>query len=105
MLFFDQTFQVNKDVFNNVIRLSPKGIKDPYTVIVEFFNSYSLAEIRELLYKAQRVGLATENTEFFEPSDRSNLIFGLERLEQLAEAAYLIHQSKKPKKKKKTRKL
>jgi hypothetical protein len=93
MLFFDQTFAQNQDVFNSIMRLSKEEIADPYLVVNEFFDRYTLSEIRRLFYNLHRVAITTENTEFVEPINRSNMQFKLESIEQLIEAASLLQTS------------
>jgi hypothetical protein len=93
MLFFDQTFAQNKDVFNQIMRLSKEEIANPYLVFKVFFDRHTLSEIRQLLYNLHRVANTTENTEFLEPIKRSNMQFKLESIEQLIEAASLLQTS------------
>ena len=64
MLFCDQTFQENKDVFNQIMRLSKKEAEDPYSVFEAFFDSHSLSAIRELFYNLHRVAITTKTMNF-----------------------------------------
>lgn len=101
MIFFEETYKVNRDAFNNILRLSPEEIAKPHKVIKTFFDRYNLSDVRQLFYSLHRVAITTENDEFFEPVDRSNMQFELESIEQLVEAVSLLQSNKKLKKKKK----
>jgi hypothetical protein len=94
MLFFEETFTQNKDVFNQVMRLSQEEIDNPYLALTTFFDRHTLSEIRQVLYNLHRVAITTENTEFFDPVNRSNMQFTLENIEQLIEATSLLVQKR-----------
>jgi hypothetical protein len=107
MLFTDETFSINADVYNKIMLLSKEEVSNPQLMLKQFFDYYSLASIREYLYNVKRVTLTTEDDEFIKPKQRSSLIFFLERIEQLVEASSLIaasHQKPITRAKRKTNK-
>lgn len=71
--------------------------KDPLQAISDIFNAFTLVSGREHIADLLRCALTTENDEFSEPNQRDNIISFTERLEELLEAAYLLHsKNKKP---------
>ena len=79
------------EISNQLLRLTPDQQVDPKKVLAEFFATYHLKDVRELMWEWLCSGLSHGGTWFPEGIDRSNLIFLYENLEKLAEASYLLH--------------
>lgn len=86
---------------NCLHRLNAEEIHDPYAVLGQFFSTYHLKDLREVLWEWLSSALGN-NGSYETRLDRSNLLFLYESLEKMAEAAYVIHRrsSRKTKSKK-----
>lgn len=87
--------------YNQPIRLTEKQVKDPDSVLKEFFTWYHLDDLRQLLWEWMQVAITTENDVYETSRDRSNLLFFYRNMETLIEAAFLVKQQQETKKKKK----
>src|SRR6266852_2019278 len=79
--------QVHK---NQLLKLNEEERNNPLMVIDGFFGDYHLQEVREEIQQLQQVALFTDNDTYNNARERSNLVFFCEKLEILAEAAYLL---------------
>jgi hypothetical protein len=92
----------------NTTKLEEEEIKDPYLVILRFFDYADLASIREYLWNWLKISVSgTFNTKMITKHERYDMIYFFEHIEKLVEAVHLIklreledEKSKKEKKKK-----
>lgn len=99
-----QTCNKQKQNHNQLIRLTKEQQQEPAAVLSYFFECYHLKDLRELLWDWLLTALSSDNATYAQGRERSNLIFLYEKLESLAEAAFLMQQyppAKKGKQKKK----
>ena len=88
--------------FNNApVRLSKEELKNPGKVLSCFFGAYHLHEIRHHLGALTEIGLTKENTHYDTAKERDSLLWFYYQIETMIEAAWLMHQTKKSKKKQK----
>ena len=100
-----QACNKQKQIHNQLLRLTKEQQQEPGAVLTYFFECYHLKDLRELLWDWLLTALSSDNTTYAKGRERSNLIFLYEKLESLVEAAYLMHQhqpAKKGKRKKKS---
>ncbi|WP_315818746.1 hypothetical protein [Paraflavitalea speifideaquila] len=97
-----QTSNKQKQNCNQLFRLTKEQVQEPTAVLNYFFECYHLKDLRELLWDWLLTALGSDNGTYAKGRERSNLIFLYEKLESLAEAAYLLQQP--PSKKHKSRK-
>ncbi|WP_127131293.1 hypothetical protein [Pseudoflavitalea rhizosphaerae] len=76
--------------FNKPVRLTREQKKNPSAVILEFFTTYHLDDIRHLLWQWIEAAMTSDGDQFESPSDRSDLLFFYRNLELMSEAAYMI---------------
>lgn len=74
---------------NELARLTKEQKENPLSVLDNFFDTYHLHDLREVLWEWLTAGLTSDRA-FSSARDRSNLIFLYEHVESLAEAAYLL---------------
>jgi len=89
------------DFYNQPIRLTEEQMKEPMTVIQEFFRNFHLIDVRQKLWNWFETAITTEDGLFDEAMERSGLVHFYNQLEELAEAAYLIDQQARKKGRKK----
>ena len=92
-----QHFHLHMDFYNQPIRLTEEQMKEPMTVIQEFFRNFHLIDVRQNLWNWFETALTTEDGLFDGGLERSRLIHFYTQLEELAEAAYLIDQRERKK--------
>jgi len=95
-----QHFELHPEFYNQPIRLKDEKPKE---VVKNFFEAYTLSEIRQHLWNMVEVSIATDYYLFQESSDRDSIVWFYSQIEELIEAAYMMDQKKtkkKPKKKK-----
>ncbi len=80
---------------NQLARLTKEQQVNPLLVLENFFTTYHLKDVREVLWEWLTAGLTNERA-YNDARDRSNLIFLYEHVESLAEAAYVILKDRKP---------
>jgi len=77
-------------------KLSKEEIENPYDVIDNFFDFAHLPQIRDELWEMLK--LTVTSSYHIQPRrDRANLLYFYEKLEQLIEAAHVIHRKKNEK--------
>lgn len=85
-------YQHNR-LFDQPIFLSEEEMKDPYTVILEFFSDYRLGEIREINHNMVHVCLTSGSPPYQDASERDRLLEYRGREEKVLEAIrYRFHQ-------------
>lgn len=99
-----QACNKQKQEHNQLIRLTKEQQQEPTAVLTYFFECYHLKDLRELLWDWLLTALGSDNGTYAKGRERSNLIFLYEKLELLAEAAYLMHQNQPVKKGKRKKK-
>lgn len=81
------------------ILLCEDEIKQPEKVFAHFFDCYHLPEIREQLWDYITGLMGSREADDFSWMDRINAMTFYRELETFLEAAWLLHQKKKTKKK------
>jgi len=81
----------NKDFYGHPFLLTEEQKKKPLEVINGFFESLRLYEAREDLANLLKMALTSEGDEFSEPSQRANVIYFCQLIEELMEAAYILN--------------
>lgn len=76
---------------HHLLRLSKEEQQAPVDVINVFFDCYHLKDLHEVLWDWLLAALGTDNGIYDRGRERSNLIFLYQKIEALAEAAYLLH--------------
>lgn len=96
----------NKPKLNEqlLLRLTDAQQAHPASVFVHFFECYHLKDVRELLWDWLLTALGSDNGVYAKGRDRSNLIFLYEKLETMAEAAWVLHKQQPPSPKRKGKK-
>jgi hypothetical protein len=84
------TFLEQKDLFDNILLLGEEEREDPMTVFERFFSDYRLHECRYILWTMVETCLTTDNAEFSNPEERSDLLTRYKDLERFLEAGNLL---------------
>jgi hypothetical protein len=90
-------FLANPAVYNKPIRIGSNA--NPYEVISAFFTAYTLSEVRSILWGMAETVITSgtiDNERYSDPKERVNVLYQYNRLEELAEAAWLINQARNP---------
>src|SRR5215471_11820975 len=85
---------------NQPLRLTDQERKNPVMVIQEFFDSYHLEEVRQLLWTWMVEVVTSQRSIANNPRDRNNNIFFYEKIEALVEAAFILKNKPRNKKNK-----
>ena len=88
-------FNRHPDWDNRPLRLTDEEKQNLYGVLDDFFSSFHLQDVRELLWDWLVAALSSESGAYESGYARSNLIFVYEKLETLIEAAYGLHRRRK----------
>lgn len=99
-----RTCNKQKQNHNQLLRLTKEQQQEPAAVLSYFFECYHLKDLRELLWDWLLTALGSDNATYAQGRERSNLIFLYEKIEALAEAAYLLCQEQPAKKNKRKKK-
>jgi hypothetical protein len=75
---------------NKPLRLTEEQRKDPVLLFIDFFDSFHLHEVREILWEWMVEVVCSHRSIACEPRDRHNNIHFYEKIEALVEAALLI---------------
>jgi hypothetical protein len=78
------------EFFNGPVRLTQQEQQDPLSVVSQFFDDFSLSEIREINEQVTHACLATDMSPFENSSERDRLICYREYQERALEAAFLL---------------
>jgi hypothetical protein len=84
------TFLEQKDLFDRILLLGEDEKMDPIIVFERFFSDYRLHECRYILWAMVETCLTTDNTEFSQPEERSDLLHRYKDLERFIEAGHLL---------------
>jgi len=85
----------NPEIFNGPLRLTVEERANPKKVFIDFFDDYSLCEIRDWLWKIVNTCQTSSDPSFDDPDKRSDLLHFGERLEALLEATSILIRQKK----------
>lgn len=91
-------FLNHPEFYNQPVYLMEEEISDPIKVIDRFFTDYSLSDIRTILDEIQEVCLTTDAPPFANGSQRSDLLFYLNNLIRILEAAFVLTETKSQRK-------
>lgn len=80
------------DWYNQPLRLNNDERQNPRLVIENFFESYHLQEVREILWNWMVEIVSSSRSIAQEGKQRNDHIYFYEKIEALVEAAFLIHQ-------------
>jgi hypothetical protein len=83
-------YNINQQIFNLPVFLSPNELQNPMAVLVNFFADSSLSEIRGHLWDMLATCITTNEPPFNESYERTELIYFLGRVEIVFEAAYVL---------------
>jgi hypothetical protein len=87
-------FLRNPEIFNSPVLLADSQLF-AFKAIDEFYGNYSLSELRHNLWKMQEVCITTDNEQYKQGKERSNLLQQVKDLEKLLEAVSIINKSTK----------
>jgi hypothetical protein len=83
-------YRTHREIFNNPILLSKEETTEPLTIIAQFFDDYSLSEIRAFNEDIDFVCLTSDKHPFDSGSERDRLLDFRQNELRLLEAAYLL---------------
>lgn len=84
--------------YNIPVKLAEEQRQHPYAVIHEFFSTYHLDDLREILSEWVQVAVTADNSVYPNAQDRSNLFHFYKSLEIFIEAAFALVDRKSKKK-------
>ena len=87
-----RTHNKHPDWHNQPLRLSEEERQNPRLVIEQFFESYHLQEIRELLWNWMVEVVSSSRSIAQDGKQRNDHIYFYEKLENLVEAAFVLNQ-------------
>jgi hypothetical protein len=85
-----RTYNHHPQLCNQVLRLTEEERQNPLLVIKEFFECYHLNDFREILWNWMVEVITSEGSISSEGLERGNHIYFYEKMEQLAEACFII---------------
>jgi hypothetical protein len=83
-------YRNHRETFNNPILLSKEEMTEPLSVIANFFDDYSLSEIRAFNQEMDLVCLTSDSHPFDNGRERDRLLDFRQNELRLLEAAYLL---------------
>ena len=86
-----KTANCNPILQNEPLRLTEEQLKKPLLAISDFFQSYHLQDVREMLWAWTTAVISSPSSISSEPLDRANHIYFYEKIEQLIEAAFIFY--------------
>jgi hypothetical protein len=98
-----KTYNKHPKWFDKPMRLTKEQRKDPISLFDEFFKSYHLDEVREILWTWMKEAVSTDSG-FMNAIERKNQIFFYEKVEELVEAVFVLRMNAKKVAKRKRRK-
>jgi hypothetical protein len=78
---------------NQPLRLSKYELRNPHVVINEFFESYHLQDVREILWRWLEAVISSPHSISSDPLERANHMYFYEKVEVLVEAALVIYRT------------
>lgn len=86
-----RTLNKHPDWYNQPLRLSKEELVDPRIIIENFFETYHLEEIREILWDWLVEVISSERSISLEAKQRNDHMYFYEKIELLVEAAFVIN--------------
>jgi hypothetical protein len=83
-------FISHPDFYNQPIHLDRGEKNSPVEVMEDFFDSYCLYEVRQVLWDMVQTAVTTDNYLFSDFDRRDFLFLFYEKLEKLLEASFLL---------------
>ncbi|MBO9200602.1 MULTISPECIES: hypothetical protein [Niastella] len=77
---------------NETHRLTAAQIANPNLILADFFQSYHLQDVREIMWRWVTEVVSSPNGQANDHHERSNYLFFYEKIEALVEAAWVINQ-------------
>lgn len=77
--------------YKTPLRLNDEERCNPRIILEEFFQSYHLNDVREILWDWTVAVLSSPGSISIDHLDRNNHLFFYEKIEQLIEACWMIH--------------
>ena len=87
-----RTLNKHPDWYNQPLRLSEEERENPRLIIENFFESYHLQEVREILWNWMVEIVSSSRSIAQEGKQRNDHIYFYEKIETLVEAVYLMNQ-------------
>ena len=84
-------YHFNPDSELDPQKLTEEEVKDPYLVLIKFFDSEKLPRIRALFKTWVRTGIAGTQIEILDEIEKAQLFDFFERVEKLIEANHIIN--------------
>jgi hypothetical protein len=81
---------------NQPLLLSPAQTENPNLVLTDFFQSYHLRDVREIMWQWMTEAVSGPNSHSIDHHDRNNYLFFYEKIEALVEAAWTMNRSGQP---------
>ncbi|THU34213.1 hypothetical protein FAM09_24655 [Niastella caeni] len=97
--FIGKTANNHPDWYKTPLRLNEKERDNPRLILEEFFQSYHLNDVREILWGWTVAVVSSPNSISSDHLDRNNHFFFYEKIEQLIEACWMIHYTEEQQKK------
>ena len=89
--FIGKKANLHPEWYNTPLRLNEQEKSDPVSVLQEFFQSYHLNDIREILWAWTVTVVSSPNSFSNDHHERNNHFFFYEKVEQLIEACWRIY--------------
>ena len=89
--FIGKTANLHPEWYNTPLRLNEQEKSDPVSVLQEFFQSYHLNDIRQILWAWTVTVVSSPNSVSNDHHERNNHFFFYEKVEQLIEACWMIY--------------
>ena len=89
--FTGKTVNNLSELHNTPLRLNEQERENPHLVLQEFFQCYHLNDVREIMWGWTVAVVSSPNSISADPHDRNNHIFFYEKMEQLVEACWMLH--------------
>lgn len=83
-------FELHPEFYNQPILLTEEEMKDPLSVLREFFEDVKLIEVRIHLYNLLEVALTQHNSTYNEATERDVVLCFVKQLEKMIEGAIII---------------
>ena len=87
-----RSLNTHLDWHNQPLRLNEEELKNPRLTIENFFESYHLQEVRQMLWNWMVEIVSSSRSISQEGQQRNDHIYFYEKMEALVEAAFLINQ-------------
>lgn len=88
--FIGKTANNRPEWYNTPLRLNEQEMSNPLLVLQEFFQSYHLNDIRQVLWAWTVTVVSSPTCDSNDHHERNNHLFFYEKVEQLVEACWII---------------